>query len=303
MKVVIKVTEWFKQGLGWVYEQDEEAISDAQEALDEFNKEQETAEIDKQIKALQEYKEAWANVSSDYEKEQQKLILAQKFGADAETQILNQRIEILEEYRKKYVDTLKQISDLEQKTAEEILGTNDSSSSSSNSDSSNAGLVSGIKAVFGRGKKNSASNVKALQQALMALGYSLPKYGADGKWGSETLNALKKFQKDNGLTADGIVGKNTKSAFAKKGYANGGVVDYTGYAMVHGSDNYPEVMLNNRQAARLYSMLTHPSYNKVGNTGNTTQIYNFDKLVLPNVSNGKQFLSELKSLVNITKNN
>lgn len=296
----------FVEGKGWTYVQDEQAIKEAQEALDEFNKEQETDEIDKQIEALEKYKEAWSNVSSDYEKEQQKLLLAQQFGADAEEQILNKRLEILEEYRKRYLETLKQISDIEKKTAEEILGATTGTSAGTgggSGTSGQAGLVSSIKAVFGQGRKNNKNDVKALQQALMALGYSLPKYGADGKWGSETLKALKKFQKDNGLKADGVVGKNTKSAFAKKGYANGGVVDYTGYAMVHGSVNYPEVMLNNRQAAKLYSMLSHPAYNRVGNTSNTTQVYNFDKLVLPNVKNANQFLSELKALVNITKNN
>lgn len=296
----------FVEGKGWTYVQDEQAIKEAQEALDEFNKEQETNEIDKQIEALEKYKEAWSNVSSDYEKEQQKLLLAQQFGADAEEKILNKRLDILEEYRKRYLETLKQISDLEKKTAEEILGATTGTSAGTGGGtgaSGQAGLVSSIKAVFGRGRKNKKNDIKALQQALMALGYSLPKYGVDGKWGSETLRALKKFQKDNGLKADGIVGKNTKRAFAKKGYANGGVVDYTGYAMVHGSVNYPEVMLNNRQAAKLYSMLSHPAYNKVGNTSNTTQVYNFDKLVLPNVKNANQFLSELKSLVNITKHN
>lgn len=297
----------FVEGKGWTYVQDEQAIKEAQEALDEFNKEQETNGIDKQIEALEKYKEAWSNVSSDYEKEQQKLLLAQQFGADAEEKILNKRLDILEEYRKRYLETLKQISDIEKKTAEEILGATTGTSAGTGSSESGASgqavLVSSIKAVFGQGRKNNKNDVKALQQALMALGYSLPKYGADGKWGPETLKALKKFQKDNGLKADGIVGKNTKSAFAKKGYANGGVVDYTGYAMVHGSVNYPEVMLNNRQAAKLYSMLSHPAYNRVGNTSNTTQVYNFDKLVLPNVKNANQFLSELKALVNITKNN
>ena len=297
----------FVEGKGWTYVQDEQAIKEAQDALDEFNKEQETNGIDKQIEALEKYKEAWSNVSSDYEKEQQKLLLAQQFGADAEEKILNKRLDILEEYRKKYLETLKQISDIEKKTAEEILGVTSGTSagtgSSGSGASGQAGLVSSIKAVFGQGRKNNKNNVKALQQALIALGYSLPKYGADGKWGSETLRALKKFQKDNGLKVDGIVGKNTKSAFAKKGYANGGVVDYTGYAMVHGSINYPEVMLNNRQAAKLYSMLNHPAYDRVGGTSNSTQVYNFDKLVLPNVKNANQFLSELKALVNITKNN
>ena len=43
----------------------------------------------------------------------------------------------------------------------------------------------------------------------MKKGYALPKYGADGSFGAETLNAVKNFQKDHGLTVDGIVGKNT----------------------------------------------------------------------------------------------
>lgn len=295
----------------WVYVQDEQAIKDAQEALDEFNKEQETDEIDKQIEALKKYKEAWSDVSSDYEKEQQKLILAQEFGADAEEKILNKRLEILEDYRKRYLDTLKQISSMEKQTAEDILNeagitgsaTGEETAGAGGDTSGQAGLVSSIKATLGKGRKNSTNDVKALQEALMALGYSLPKYGADGKFGTETANAVRKFQKDNGLKVDGIVGKDTKSAFAKKGYANGGVVDYTGYAMVHGSANYPEVMLNNRQATKLYSMLNRADYSRIAGTGNTTQVYNFDKLVLPNVNNAKQFLSELKSLVNITKNN
>ena len=51
--------------------------------------------------------------------------------------------------------------------------------------------------------------VKYAQQLLMARGYSLPKYGADGDYGAETVAAVKAFQKANGLTADGIIGKKT----------------------------------------------------------------------------------------------
>ena len=51
--------------------------------------------------------------------------------------------------------------------------------------------------------------VKYAQQLLMDHGYSLPKYGADGDYGSETVSAVKAFQKANGLTADGIIGKKT----------------------------------------------------------------------------------------------
>ena len=51
--------------------------------------------------------------------------------------------------------------------------------------------------------------VAAMQQALLRAGFPLPKYGADGKFGKETLSAVKAFQKANGLQADGICGPKT----------------------------------------------------------------------------------------------
>ena len=59
--------------------------------------------------------------------------------------------------------------------------------------------------------KNGSENeqVRTLQRLLIAKGYKLPKYGADGDFGAETENAVKKFQAANGLTADGVVGANT----------------------------------------------------------------------------------------------
>ena len=58
-------------------------------------------------------------------------------------------------------------------------------------------------------------DVKELQKLLMKAGYKLPKYGADGDFGTETLNAVKEFQKANNLTVDGIVGKQTYAVLEK----------------------------------------------------------------------------------------
>lgn len=52
------------------------------------------------------------------------------------------------------------------------------------------------------------TNAKIVQQSLMKLGYPLPKYKDDGKFGPETKAALEKFQQDNGLTSS--VGKMDK---------------------------------------------------------------------------------------------
>ena len=59
---------------------------------------------------------------------------------------------------------------------------------------------------------SSGEYVTLLQTQLIQRGYDLQPYGADGKYGAKTENAVKAFQKDNGLTADGICGKNTWSA-------------------------------------------------------------------------------------------
>lgn len=55
-------------------------------------------------------------------------------------------------------------------------------------------------------------NVKEMQQKLINCGYSLPKKGADGVFGSETKSAVASFQKDNNLKVDGVAGKETLKA-------------------------------------------------------------------------------------------
>jgi hypothetical protein len=56
---------------------------------------------------------------------------------------------------------------------------------------------------------SSGHHVTLLQQALTDDGFRLPKFGADGKFGPETSNAMKAYQGKYGLDADGIVGQHT----------------------------------------------------------------------------------------------
>jgi len=64
------------------------------------------------------------------------------------------------------------------------------------------------------GKKEIAKGAKGqdvgkMQEALQTAGYKLPKYGADGKFGDETIKALKKFQTDHCLKDTGRLDKQT----------------------------------------------------------------------------------------------
>lgn len=51
--------------------------------------------------------------------------------------------------------------------------------------------------------------VRPVQNRLIALGYDVGKYGADGHYGSATASAAKAFQRDRGIEADGKCGKDT----------------------------------------------------------------------------------------------
>lgn len=76
------------------------------------------------------------------------------------------------------------------------------------------------------------TEVKRLQHDLIRLGYKLPKYGADGVFGTETLVALQAFQREQGLKVDGIVGPNTKNKWVK---ATKLIAKYPGYYIKKGS--------------------------------------------------------------------
>jgi len=59
-------------------------------------------------------------------------------------------------------------------------------------------------------------DVRALQKALVSLGFSVGKSGADGVYGNDTRNAVRRFQQANRLTVDGIVGRHTAGALGWK---------------------------------------------------------------------------------------
>ncbi|HRQ50791.1 MAG TPA: DUF4157 domain-containing protein, partial [Agriterribacter sp.] len=71
------------------------------------------------------------------------------------------------------------------------------------------------------------THVRLIQEALLALGYTLPLFGADGIFGNETKAAVRQFQVDNGaVLLDGIVGSETMRRLNMQD--NGGTVAIAG---------------------------------------------------------------------------
>lgn len=59
-------------------------------------------------------------------------------------------------------------------------------------------------------RKGSTGNlVRIAQEKLLAKGYRLPRYGADGSFGSETMKAVEELQSDAKIDIDGIIGNDT----------------------------------------------------------------------------------------------
>ena len=76
-------------------------------------------------------------------------------------------------------------------------------------------------AVYKQG--STGSTVRQIQQKLTNWGYY--NYAVDGIYGSRTVEAVKKFQRNNGLTADGICGSRTLSALGISGGSSQSSVD------------------------------------------------------------------------------
>lgn len=68
-------------------------------------------------------------------------------------------------------------------------------------------------------KGDKGAEVKVMQEDLIYLGYDLGEYGADGDFGGDTEEAVKEFQRDNGLDDDGLYGPLSKAAL-KNAVAN-----------------------------------------------------------------------------------
>src|SRR5689334_4390502 len=66
----------------------------------------------------------------------------------------------------------------------------------------------------GMGDKPSAA-VRRVQRVLHSRGYSLGRPGVDGRFGPLTAAAVRRFQADSGLAADGVVGPRTRRVVSR----------------------------------------------------------------------------------------
>lgn len=85
-------------------------------------------------------------------------------------------------------------------------------------------------------------DVKAMQEALIKLGYSCGKWGADGEFGDATEAAVEKFQKDHGCKVDGEYGQESHAAMLKASVP----ADFPRYVRIVGGDCWARTAYNTK---------------------------------------------------------
>ena len=153
--------------------------------------------------------------------------------------------------------------------------TNDTTQNSGNkpSDSQETypyGKVSDVRKTLSVG--SSGQDVKALQYALNQLGYgNSGTENLDGVFGGQTRTAVKNFQRAMGISADGVVGNDTKGKFRESGYASGTFNAEPGLKRV--DELGPEWLFVSPSTGSRYRVFSGGE--KVLNADGTNFLYNF----------------------------
>lgn len=217
----------------------------------------------------------------------------QKLGAETENEILQQKIEAINRYKDAYLSTMKEIEELEKTSADKLMGY-------TTPKDTNVGAGSTPGASGGGGSAAPSLSKGSYVSVKPGTRWYSNSYGG-GTSGTARSGTIR-YINNSGTHPYNIDGLGWVRKSDIVGYRHGGVVDYTGLAMLHGTKTKPEYVLNNDQMRNMLANFTKPQVTKnVANNTNKVENYNFGNIELPNVNNAQQFVTELKSLINITK--
>ncbi|HII95037.1 MAG TPA: hypothetical protein HA367_04790, partial [Candidatus Methanofastidiosum sp.] len=284
----------YREGQGFVYEEDITAVSEARKNLDKLNREQQLKDevarleklkkqaldnIDTQIKRWEDYSESWSSVASNYKKDQDKLLAEQVFGINTEQAGWEERLGNAKSFVAQYNALMAQIG------AANMAG---------------AGAASGGSGGGGGGYVYNITTQKG-KDIASGLGTGQTYKASDG-------STWKK-------NSDGSLSVTTKSGNTYAGkYASGTLSANPGMANVdeHGS----ELILRNPPSGRMTYMekgdgvvpanltknlmewgrFSPASFTPNASGGGSSIVYQIDNLTLPSVRNAEDLISGLHSL-------
>lgn len=261
------------------YVEDVDAIASAQEQLDEFNREQALQEKTKQLekqrdleleqnelaqKALEdekkrweEYKQGWANITNAYTEQQNALLAQEKLGIDIEKATWDERLSNFNDFKNQYINIAQQIKQAEAEIA---------------------GYESQISAV------GSTENQDATIRRMMKEN-SEAWHQTDDPAERERLHEMNEYL--NSLLSNGGTYNAASGQWSNLQYSSQS-------ALSSGSANSVLMGAPPTTPSALPSQFINDKISGVKQA--LSQVFNMGNISLPNVSNAKQFVSELKNL-------
>ena len=266
----------YREGVGFVYENDQSAVDEAKAALTQYQKEQDTKKeikrledirdatiesVEEQIKYWEKYRDEWKDMVNSYTEQQNKLIAEQVLGISLEGENWEKRLGNLQDYVDRYNSILSQLKH---------RGDYDDY----DDDDYDYGTGGGGGSAGGGGTIGPGDHA-----------------GSGGHWDSSDSShgpgvAANGTTTGHGLTMVGEKGRELR-------VLGSGTNEGDGIVPNHLTENL--MKLGQYSPREWINAITH----NPGNQQNSTQYsYVFDSLVLPNVTNADSFISELKNIKN-----
>lgn len=304
----------------------DEILKKELENLEEL-RDKELASIDEQIEGWEEYKDQWASVVDEYEKEQDRLLLEQELGIKLEGENWEERLDNLESYVQRYKELLKELQIAEEELEEEE--DKPSGGGGSSTGSQIGGVVGGVVGGLG-GMGSVGSIVTGTVGSIIGgvIGSVVDKVTSSSSSSSsgKTYNATASGNAPSGAgigdtihTSGGdykIVSSSTPGAaynpssghWSVKVNAKG-TTDFEGGLSLVGEEG-PELGVFAKGTGIIpadvtknlwswgsitpFEMLSKLATPNIGSTGTVINIENFNPS-LPNVHNGEEFAQYLKT--------
>ena len=272
----------FVEGQGFVWKADQSAVNSTQSDYDELIRKN---NLDAQIEKLQKYSDLWQNVVDGYQEGIDEAtasgILTSFLGSDWLTALSNMDTSVLDDLTSYYSSTSQQLDeDVSGSVANQIKNLEELSDEWDNSSKQIKTAAEGytttlsdVKAFEALSYSERLAQIKSFTaEAINALNALATAEAAAGSSKTVTvqsdgnaqagLNSGDTVKSADGKSAWTIVDAGTSGAtynpnsgyWSVKKYSDGGVVDYTGVAQVHGG-SAAEMVLNNADVGKVYDFI------------------------------------------------
>lgn len=292
-KVKNTKTRVYSASRGFTVQTDSEAVRKAQadydnalneSKIDELEKQRdsETAIYDERIEEYENYKQAWEDVVSSYQNAQDELTTATVLGSDWRERVLNKDSGVLNNFAGNYESYQNRLHNVIEPQITDVQNV----------------ITSLEKQITTQNnlKDNNQTLLDNLSESTTTYTDIVDKVVSDTDRLSVAADkAMSAWTKLLGGAAGSII-DNASSTIAPNfsnlwnqnwsggSYANGGVVDYTGKADVHGSPSKPEVVFNSSEAKKLYNIVRNMSLNNTLPQLQNADISEITKKISDNIS-------------------